>query len=111
MAPSSATKRSPHSLPVHVQLSSTLRTIANPHPHHGFPPPPASPPAPLRFHGDNNIAACPPFGDAVRICSTPVNSVIAVGELVAEPSVATIMTALPFCKSAMVTAGSRLSIC
>src|SRR5580692_3674862 len=109
MAPLQATEVSTTPLSEHCSLSSRLRNITHLCPHYGFPP--ASPPEPLRFHGDNNMAACPPFGDAVRIGSTPVSSVIAVGALLADPSVATIITALPFCKSAMVTAGSRPSIC
>src|SRR5271165_4930881 len=72
----------------------------------------ASPPADdPRFHGDSIVAARPLLGDAVKIGSTPLNKVIAVGEDVAEPSVATIITAAPLCRSARVTAGSRLNIC
>jgi len=51
-----------------------------------------------------------PAGAAVRIGSTPLNSVIAVTPPAAVPSVLTIITASPFCKSARVAAGSRLSI-
>jgi hypothetical protein len=56
----------------------------------------ASPPADdPKFHGDSIVAARPLFGDAVKIGSTPLNRVIAVGEEVPDPSVATIITASP----------------
>src|SRR5579872_3602543 len=71
-------------------------------------PPPAPPP---RFQGDRSIAARLLLGDADRIGSTPLNSVIAVGWVLAVPCVVTIITASPLCKSASETAGIRLSIC
>jgi hypothetical protein len=57
------------------------------------------------------MAARLSLGDAERIASTPVSRVIAVGSVAAAPSVATMITASPFCSSEMVTAGIRLNIC
>src|ERR1700681_282379 len=47
------------------------------------------------------------FGAAVRIASTPASSVIAVAASGPTPSVATIITASPFCTSASVLLGKR----
>ena len=62
-----------------------------------------------RFHGERMVPAW--LGAAVRIGSTPLNRMIAVEGESALPSVATIIKASPFCKSASVTAGMRLNIC
>ena len=71
-----------------------------------------SPVGPPRLHGDSNIVAARlSFGDAVRIGSTPVSKVIAVGAEFALPSVATTITASSFFRSPTVTAGIRLNIC
>src|SRR5258708_8172292 len=43
--------------------------------------------------------------------STPASKVMAVDGLLGPPSVATIITASPFCKSAKVAAGIRVIIC
>ena len=45
------------------------------------------------------------------MASTPLSSVIAVTPPEAPPSVATIITASPFCKSASVAGGIRFRIC
>jgi hypothetical protein len=50
-------------------------------------------------------------GEAVKMGSTPASNVIAVTPPDVVPSVVTIITASPFCKSAIVAAGMRLSIC
>lgn len=52
-----------------------------------------------------------PFGEASRMGSTPASSVIAVAAFSCVPSVVTIITASPFCKSANVAPGNRLNIC
>src|ERR1700757_1809710 len=65
--------------------------------------------APPKLHGVN-IMACPAVGAACRIGSTPVSKVIAVA-IDAAPSVATITTASPLCRSASVTAGMRFNSC
>src|ERR1019366_1008651 len=69
---------------------------------------PATPPVD-KFQGERMVPAW--LGEAVRIGSTPLNRMIAVEGELALPSVATIIRASPFCKSASVTAGMRLSIC
>src|SRR5438270_6759875 len=58
----------------------------------------SSPPPPPRLHGDSFIPS-PPFGDAARMGSTPLNNVIAVTDPDVAPSVETIKTASPFCSS------------
>ena len=75
-----------------------------------FAPAAASAPPP-RFHGESNIAARLLLGEADKMGSTPLSKVMAVGCVVAVPWVVTIITASPFCKSAMVTAGMRFNIC
>jgi hypothetical protein len=57
------------------------------------------------------MVAAAPLGAAVKIGSTPAINVIAVGAELALPSVATSITASPFCRSEIVTPGMRLSIC
>src|SRR6267143_663535 len=51
------------------------------------------------------------FGEAWRMGSTPPRRVIAVGIPPGRPSVATSMTASPFCKSERVAGGMRLIAC
>src|SRR5258708_28084346 len=51
------------------------------------------------------------LGEACRMGSTPPSKVITVGMPFGPPSVATTMTASPFCKSASAAAGMRLIIC
>src|SRR6266481_8731580 len=76
--------------------------------HHGVA---ASPPPPLlRLHGERIVDALL-LGEASKIGSTPPSSVITVYGPLAPPSVATIITASPFCKSANAAAGMRLIIC
>src|SRR5205823_13413768 len=59
----------------------------------------ASPPAPVpRLHGERIVDGLL-FGEASRIGSTPPSRVMTVGTPLAPPSVATIMTASPFCRS------------
>src|SRR5213078_4263205 len=65
----------------------------------------ASPLAPPRVQGESMAALR--FGAAVRMGSTPASTVIAVTVLESAPSVETIMTASPFCKSAIVLLGIR----
>src|SRR5260370_39841062 len=77
----------------------------------GYWGPPSPPPGEDRFHPESRAAALIPLGAAVRIGSTPLNSVIAVTSDPVVPGVETIMTASSFCKSASVTAGKRLIIC
>ena len=71
-------------------------------------PPPGEAP---RFQGERIVAAAARLGAAVSMGSTPEISVIAVGAEVALPSVATSITASPFCRSEIATLGIRLSIC
>src|SRR6266702_6304183 len=71
----------------------------------------SSPPGVLpRLQGVRIVEALA-LGDASRIGSTPPSKVIAVGAPFGPPSVATTMTASPFCKSARVAAGMRLIAC
>src|SRR5216684_3121596 len=71
----------------------------------------ASPPGALpRLQGVRIVEALA-LGEASRMGSTPPSKVIAVGAPFGPPSVATTMTASPFCKSARVAAGMRLIIC
>src|ERR1700674_5827149 len=71
----------------------------------------ASPPLPLpRLHGERIVDALL-LGEASRIGSTPPSKVITVDTPFGPPSVATTMTASPFCKSANVAAGIRLIVC
>src|SRR5467141_4298547 len=71
----------------------------------------ASPPLPLpRLHGERIVDALL-LGEASRMGSTPPSRVITVDTPFAPPSVATTMTASPFCKSASRAAGMRLIIC
>src|SRR6266704_472665 len=68
----------------------------------------ASPPGALpRLQGVRIVEALA-LGEASRMGSTPPSKVIAVGAPFGPPSVATTMTASPFCKSARVAAGMRL---
>src|SRR5882724_8905598 len=71
-----------------------------------------APPSPgeLRLHGERIVDAVL-FGEACRIGSTPPSSVITVDGVVAVPSVATSITASPFCKSPSVAAGMWLMTC
>src|SRR5215472_11239771 len=73
------------------------------------PSPPGAPPP--RFQGVS-IMACPAPGEACRIGSTPLTRVIAVCGVVEVPSVASTITASPFCRfmSANVVDGMRLNI-
>jgi hypothetical protein len=72
------------------------------------PPPPSGAPSPPIDHGDNVIAGAP--GVAARIGSTPDNKVTAVTlALPASDCDATIITASPTFKSAIVLLGSRLT--
>src|SRR5262245_7544365 len=73
--------------------------------------PPPSPPGAPRFHPESNAAAPEALGDAVRIGSTPLKSVIAVTSEPPVPAVDTIITASSFCNSAGVTAGNLPIIC
>jgi hypothetical protein len=57
------------------------------------------------------MEALAPFGDALRIGSTPEIILIAVGSDDALPSVATNITASPLLRSEIESAGMRLSIC
>src|SRR5438046_8343686 len=71
----------------------------------------ASPPTPVpRLHGERIVDGLL-FGEASRIGSTPPSRVMTVGTPLAPPSVATIMTASPFCRSASVMGGMRLIAC
>src|SRR5713226_7149940 len=71
----------------------------------------ASPPPPLlRLHGERIVDAVL-LGEDSRMGSTPPSRVITVDRPFAPPSVATIMTASPFCRSDSVAAGMRLIIC
>src|SRR5712692_5123557 len=71
----------------------------------------ASPPgALLRLHGERIVEGLL-LGEASRMGSTPPSKVITVDTPFGPPSVATIMTASPFCKSASVAAGMRLITC
>src|SRR5258706_11138538 len=71
----------------------------------------ASPPLPLpRLHGERIVDALL-LGEASRMGSTPPSKVITVDTPFAPPSVATTITASPFCKSASVAAGMRLIVC
>src|SRR6267143_5362898 len=71
----------------------------------------ASPPPPLpRLHGERIVEGLL-LGEASRMGSTPPSKVITVDTPFGPPSVATTMTASPFCKSASVAAGMRLIIC
>jgi len=67
------------------------------------PPPPEGP----RLQAPMKIAWLA-LGEAVRMASTPLSSVIAVTPPESVPCEATIITASPFFKSASVAAGSRL---
>src|SRR5467141_4173952 len=71
----------------------------------------ASPPLPLpRLHGERIVDALL-LGEASRMGSTPPSKVITVDCPFVPPSVATIITASPFCRSASFAAGMRLIIC
>src|SRR5579871_4796046 len=72
---------------------------------------PASPPGAPMFQPEKSAAALEPFGDAVRIGSTPPSNVMAVTSPLPFPSEATTITASSFCKSARVELGIRLRIC
>ena len=63
------------------------------------------------LQGGRIIDWAPPLGEASRIGSTPLSSVIAVTAPDAFPAVETIITASPFWRSARVARGTRLSIC
>src|ERR1700758_117933 len=71
---------------------------------------PATVGAPPKLQGER-VIAWPPAGAAARIGSTPPRTVIAVAWPVVVPSVATIITASSFLKSARVAAGMRFTIC
>src|SRR6267143_7302900 len=76
--------------------------------HYGVAP---SPPLPLpRLHGERIVDALL-LGEASRMRSTPPSKVITVDTPFVPPSVATTITASPFCKSANVAAGMRLIVC
>ena len=63
-----------------------------------------------RFQGDRMVVAA--AGEAaVRIGSTPLSRIITCDGESAAPSVATIISASPFCNWLTVTAGMRFSIC
>jgi hypothetical protein len=68
-----------------------------------------SPPDAFSDHGESSEDALR-FGAAVKIASTPASNVIAVTAPESEPSVDTIITASPFCRSASVLLGKRLNI-
>src|SRR5260370_4315687 len=71
----------------------------------------ASPPPLLpRLHGEGMVEGLL-RGEASRRGSTPQSKVITVDTPFGPPSVATTMTASPFCKSASVAAGMRPIIC
>src|SRR5260370_5514677 len=71
----------------------------------------ASPPPLLpRLHGERIVEGLL-RGEASRRGSTPQSKVITVDTPFGPPSVATTMTASPFCKSASVAAGMRPIIC
>src|SRR5258708_40064739 len=71
----------------------------------------ASPPPPLlRLQGERIVEGLL-LGEASRMGSTPPSKVITVDTPFGPPSVATTMTASPFCKSASVAAGMRPIIC
>src|SRR5260370_9006938 len=69
-------------------------------------PPPLLP----RLHGERIVEGLF-LGEASRMGSTPPSKVITVDTPFGPPSVATTMTASPFCKSASVAAGMRPIIC
>jgi len=74
---------------------------------------PLRPRLPLpRLHGERIVDGLL-LGEASKMASTPPSSVITVETPVAPPSVATIMTASPFCKSGECGGGAamRLIIC
>src|SRR5437588_12199526 len=76
--------------------------------HYGFP---ASPPgASLRLHGERIVEALL-FGEACRMGSTPPRSMTPHGTPLGLPSVATIISTSPCCKSASLAAGLRLMPC
>src|SRR5260370_37291355 len=71
----------------------------------------ASPPPPvLRLHGDRIVDGLL-WGEAFRMGSTPPSRVMTADTPFGPPSVATTMTASPFCKAASVAGGSTLSFC
>src|SRR5258708_17655932 len=71
----------------------------------------ASPPGALpRGHGERIVEGLL-LGEASRMGSPPPSKVITVDTPFGPPSVATTMTASPFCKSASAAAGMRLIIC
>src|ERR1019366_10770939 len=60
-------------------------------------------------HGESREVALR-LGDAVRMASTPASNVMAVTAPESATSVETIITASPFCRSASVLLGKRLSM-
>ena len=70
----------------------------------------ASPAGALKLHGVS-MAAWLALGAACKMGSTPLNNVITVPPDNALPSVETIITASPFCRSRREAAGIRPSIC
>src|SRR5258708_6751317 len=75
-----------------------------------YSPPPPSGPSPPIFQGDSVIEGAP--GAAAKIGSTPDNNVTAViAELLGSGCDATIITASPTFRSAIVLFGSRLTSC
>src|SRR5580658_9067764 len=68
-----------------------------------------SPPGAPSDHGDSSEDALR-FGAAVRMASTPASRVIAVTASEFPPSVETIITASPFCRSDSLLLGRRLNM-
>src|SRR5215475_10286849 len=71
---------------------------------------PSPPPPPPRLQGERIMSGVA-LEEACRIGSTPPSKVMIVLGVEGEPSVATIINASPFTKSALVAAGMRAIIC
>src|SRR5215813_6740934 len=97
----------PPELELSVSFRSSRTIPARTRRDQGVAPPSAGA---LKLQGERIVEAALD-GEACKIGSTPARSVITVDAFVADPSVATSITASPFARSVSPAAGIRLIIC